>query len=130
VSEGPPTLSDPPEPPTTAVPPEPPRTGWLDRALSWSGANTTRGIAVALLAPIAGLPIALSCLAVPVVGQWLCIAFAGAPGLTQLVWIVPLDRWAAHRGRSEFRKGLWIGASVVFLINSTCWGLVTNWGRK
>jgi len=82
---------------------------------------TGRGIVVALLAPIAGFVVAASCLIIPVVGQWLCIAFAGAPGLAQLVWIVPLDRWAARRGRSHLRKGLWIGASVVFLLNGSCW---------
>ena len=81
-------------------------------------------MAFALLAAIAGVVAALSCLVVPVVGQLVCIAFGGFPGLAQLVWIVPLDRWAARRGRSRLRSGLWIGASVVFLLNSACWGLV------
>jgi hypothetical protein len=114
VSEGPPAATDP-----LGTPP----TGPLDRV---AGDSTGRGIAFALLAAIAGMVVAASCLVVPVVGQWLCIAFGGAPGLAQLAWIVPLDRWASRRGRSRLRKGLWIGASVVFLLNSACWGLVTT----
>jgi len=113
-------------PPTTIGPPEPPPTRWFDRVAASLGDSAGRGIAFALLATIAGFVVALSCLIVPVVGQWLCIAFGGAPGLAQLVWIVPLDRWAARRDRSQLRKGLWIGASVVFLLNSACWGLVTT----
>jgi len=117
VSEGPPPATDP-----QGSPPA----GRLDRVAAPLGDSTGRGIAFALLAPIGGLVVALSCLVVPVVGQWLCIAFGGGPGLAQLAWIVPLDRWAARRGRSRLRKGLWIGASVVFLLNSACWGLVST----
>ena len=94
---------------------------WLDRLLADS---TGRGIAIALLAPIVGFAVAASCLVVPAVGQLLCIVFGGAPGLSQLAWIVPLDRWADRHGRSRLRKGLWIGASVVFLLNASCWGYV------
>ena len=84
--------------------------------------STGHGIAIALLAAFVGLVVALSCLFIPVVGQWLCVVFAGAPGLAQLLWIVPLDRWAQRHGYSRLRKGLWTGASVVFLLNSACWG--------
>ena len=127
MSEGPPPTVHPAEPPAdpALLPPIPrgPR-AWLDALLSDS---TGRGIAIALLAPIAGFGVAASCLFVPVVGQWLCIVFALAPGLGQLAWIVPLDRWADRRGRFRLRKGLWIGASVVFLLNGACWGVVTSW---
>ena len=123
MSEGP--------PPPTVLPGEPhvdpdplppiPR-GNATRIEAFLADSTGRGIAIALLAPIAGFGVAASCLVVPVVGQWLCIVFGGVPGLGQLAWIVPLDRWAARRGRSRLRKGLWIGASIVFLLNGSCWG--------
>jgi hypothetical protein len=60
----------------------------------------------------------------PVVGQLLCMTFGMATGLAQLAWIIPLDRWTKRRGRLALRKGLWIGAAVVFLINGSCWGAV------
>jgi len=113
-------------PPTSTEPRESPRTGRFEWVAGLLGDSTGRGILFALLAPIAGFIVALSCLVVPVVGQVVCIIFAGGPGLAQLAWIVPLDRWAAHRGRPRLRKGLWIGASVVFLLNATCWGLASR----
>ena len=96
---------------------------WLDQLLLDS---TTRGIVAALLLPLAGAGLGLSCLVLPAVGAVLCYVFLGGAGLAQLLWIVPLDRWAARRGRSRLRRGLWIGASVVFLLNGTCWGVIAG----
>ena len=102
-----------PPPPPTATP------GWLARLLP---DEVPRGIAFALVAPVLAFGVGLSCFFIPVVGQILCIAFGLAPGLTQLLHLVPLDRWAVGQGRTRLRKGLWIGAAVVFLLNSACWG--------
>ena len=126
MSEGPTTPAVEPGPPTGPASPPPAPRGrlvWLDALLSDS---TVRGIVVALLMSIAGLGIGLSCLTLQEVGAMLCYVFMGGAGLVQLLWIVPLDRWAAHRGRSRLRKGLWIGASVVFLLNGTCWGVIAG----
>ena len=120
-------MSEGPAPPTVhdrgtpgghaSPPPDPP--AWLDAVLLDS---TVRGIVIALLAPFVGFGVAASCLIVPVVGQVLCMVFGLAPGLAQLAWIIPLDRWADRHGRFELKKGLRIGASVVFLLNGSCWG--------
>ena len=42
-------------------------------------------------------------------------------GVTQLLYILPLTGWFKKQGESEFVKGMWIGAGIVFLLNSTCW---------
>lgn len=125
MSEGPPPPAASPTPPLDPIPPSA-RAGLLDRLAALLGDSTGRGIIFALLAPIAGAAVAATCLILPGVGQLLCIAFGGFPGLAQLVWIVPLDRWASGSHRSRLRKGLWIGASVVFLLNSACWTMVTT----
>ena len=123
MSEGPPTPTgyEPATPVGPAAPPpepwDPP--AWLDKLLLDS---TPRGIVFAMLAPIAGFGVAATCLFVPIVGQVLCMVFGLAAGLAQLAWIIPLDRWTKRRGRLALRKGLWIGAAVVFLINGSCWG--------
>jgi hypothetical protein len=47
-------------------------------------------------------------------------------GLVQAAWIVPL--WLSFRRRreTETAKGVLIMASVVFLLNAGCWGLVAS----
>ena len=111
-----------PAPPSGLPSPEPsPAALLLDRLL---GRTTGRAIAFALLAPIAAFVVGLSCFFLPVVGQILCIAFGLGPGLTQLLYLVPIDRYAARHGLAATRRGLWIGASVIFLLNSGCWGVM------
>jgi len=44
-----------------------------------------------------------------------------SPGITQLIYVVPLHKWYRNKGRPEVAKGLLIGASLVFLLNATCW---------
>jgi hypothetical protein len=45
-------------------------------------------------------------------------------GVVQAAWIVPL--WIHYRRarETETAKGLLIAASIVFLLNAGCWGLV------
>jgi hypothetical protein len=43
-------------------------------------------------------------------------------GAVQAVWIVPLWRSYRHSRETETAKGLLIGASIVFLLNASCWG--------
>jgi hypothetical protein len=47
-----------------------------------------------------------------------------ACGLTQLIWLVPL--WIVYRRKreTESAKGVVVAASITFLLNSACWGLL------
>jgi hypothetical protein len=48
-------------------------------------------------------------------------------GLAQLLWIIPLYLRHRKRGTSETAKGLIVAASITFLLNAACWGLlITN----
>jgi hypothetical protein len=49
-------------------------------------------------------------------------------GLTQLVYMIPAVLFSRHRGESETAKGLIIGASITFLLNAACSGLLF-WNR-
>ncbi|GIP38531.1 hypothetical protein J31TS4_18110 [Paenibacillus sp. J31TS4] len=46
-------------------------------------------------------------------------------GLVQLLYIIPLCiyYWNRHRGAAQ---GLIIGASLIFLLNSLCWGILAQ----
>ena len=111
-------------PPAESPPGPPPPEPWKARLDQLLGRTTGRAIVFALLAPIAALVVGLSCFFSPVVGSILCIAFGLGPGLMQLFYIIPLDRYAARRGLADTRRGLWIGAAVIFLLNSGCWGVM------
>lgn len=52
----------------------------------------------------------------------LLIGWGGA-GLVQLVYVVPLYLRLREKGRTETAKGLVIAASLIILINASCWGL-------
>ena len=45
-------------------------------------------------------------------------------GLVQWLYIVPLSRYLKTAGYSRNSKGLLIGASVITLLNASCWGAV------
>jgi hypothetical protein len=48
-------------------------------------------------------------------------------GVVQAAWIVPIWRYYRNMGETETVKGLLIAASVVFLLNASCWGTVAGW---
>lgn len=45
-------------------------------------------------------------------------------GLTQLVYIIPAILFTRRRSETETAKGLIVGASITFLLNATCNGLL------
>ena len=45
-------------------------------------------------------------------------------GLSQLLYIVPAIIYFKRKGRPGVVKGLMIGASVTFLLNASCFGLM------
>lgn len=45
-------------------------------------------------------------------------------GLSQLVYMIPVILIARHKGETETAKGLIIGASITFLLNAACNGLL------
>ncbi len=45
-------------------------------------------------------------------------------GVSQLIYMIPAIVIAASKGHSHLVKGLAIGASIVFLLNAACTGLV------
>jgi len=53
------------------------------------------------------------------------IAFFGI-GLAQLFYVVPLLLWARARGERATMKGIWIAASVTFLLNAACFGVLLS----
>ena len=60
---------------------------------------------------------------------WLAqIFYAGAfgIGLTQLLYIVPLYIHYRKKEQKNTAKGLVIAASIIALLNVTCWGIVSN----
>lgn len=58
-------------------------------------------------------------------GEALFIAMLGI-GLTQLLYVVPLYFHFRKTGQQNTAKGLVIGASIVALLNATCWGLFST----
>jgi hypothetical protein len=67
-----------------------------------------------------------------ILGGMLAASLAGAVGfvvllgigVVQAAWIIPLWRHFRGRGESETAKGVLIMASIVFLLNAGCWGIV------
>ena len=60
---------------------------------------------------------------------WLAQIFfsgAGGIGLTQLIYIIPLYLRYQKKGQKNTAKGLVIIASIIALLNATCWGLLAN----
>jgi hypothetical protein len=47
-------------------------------------------------------------------------------GITQLVYVIPALVILHRRGQPKAVKGLIIGATITFLLNAACWGLL--WG--
>jgi len=45
-------------------------------------------------------------------------------GVFQLIYIIPLILFLRKRDRQDFAKGIAIGASIAFLLNATCFGLL------
>ncbi|MDP2314216.1 MAG: hypothetical protein Q8P41_15035 [Pseudomonadota bacterium] len=56
--------------------------------------------------------------------EWLTLVFLAAPGLTQLLGVVPLAIWQWSTGRKRTVWGLLIAAGIVLLLNSACWGML------
>jgi hypothetical protein len=49
-----------------------------------------------------------------------------AIGLIQAAWIVPMVLSFRKSGKSETAKGILIAATITFLLNAGCWGLVAT----
>ena len=49
---------------------------------------------------------------------------AGAIGLLQLAYVIPIWRLLRQRGKIMTARGLVIAASITALLNATCWGSV------
>ena len=47
-------------------------------------------------------------------------------GIVQAAWVVPVWRYYRAMGETETVKGLWITASIIFLLNASCWGVVAS----
>jgi len=43
------------------------------------------------------------------------------PGLTQLIYVIPLVFWLKKREKWGLMKGIIIGAVITALLNGTCW---------
>lgn len=56
--------------------------------------------------------------------------FLAVPGLTQLLYALPLIWWARRTSQHNLLRGLVIGAALIFLLNATCLGLVTSGFRN
>jgi hypothetical protein len=50
-------------------------------------------------------------------GHWVFFALTFAPGLLQLVYVIPLHRLAKHHGLHGFAPGLLVGATLVGAAN-------------
>ena len=55
---------------------------------------------------------------------WLMMLLVGIGGISiiQLAYIIPMVAYLHKRGMAAVAKGLVIGASITFLLNSSCWG--------
>jgi hypothetical protein len=51
-------------------------------------------------------------------------------GLVQLLWIVPMVLKYRKTGRTETAKGVIIAASIIFMLNAACWGLLATGGFR
>jgi hypothetical protein len=88
------------------------------------------GIALGFLANVGG------CIASALIGtvfmngaEPLSVAFFAIPfgiGLGQLLWIIPLYRSKRRTGATETAKGLIVAASITFLLNAACWGVLIS----
>ncbi len=85
------------------------------------GKDLGKGMLIGFLVPLA---IVVLFLAVPFVWMYDVAFLVFAIGLVQLVWVVPVALWAQFGDRPGLVKGLLIAASVVFLLNATCYGLI------
>ncbi len=45
-------------------------------------------------------------------------------GVLQMIYVIPLILVLRRKDRQDFAKGIAIGASIAFLLNATCFGLV------
>jgi hypothetical protein len=86
-----------------------------------STGSIARGLGIGALLTLGGA-LASLLLMVIVIGF---VLFFGI-GLAQLIWMIPAYRRYAKRGETETAKGLLIVAGLVFLLNATCWGVLTT----
>jgi hypothetical protein len=47
-------------------------------------------------------------------------------GIVQAAWVVPLWLYYRRAGEKETVKGILIAASVILLLNASCWGLLVT----
>lgn len=80
--------------------------------------STVGGIFLALGIPIFFLFTAV----IPVWGSVVVFSLMGI-GLVQLLYVIPLVRHYKRKGLTSTVQGIWIGAGIVFLLNSACLGM-------
>ena len=86
-----------------------------------SSGSIGRGLGIGALLTLGGVVASLPLMMI-VIGFviFFCI------GLGQLIWIIPAYRRYTRRGETETAKGILIIAGIVFLLNATCWGVLTT----
>lgn len=58
--------------------------------------------------------------------RWIVFA-AVFVGVTQLAWLAPLTVYYWRKKEKRTVQGIVAGAAVVFLLNSACWGIMTEY---
>jgi hypothetical protein len=98
---------------------EPPKNEYLVSESPDNG-SIGRGIGYTLLLHLFQLPMALV-FSVIMAGGFLTVFFIG---LSQLVYMIPFIIYFKKQGETKTSQGLIIGASITFLLNAACTGLV------
>ena len=89
-----------------------------------SGMEIAKGIASCFALNLLHLGIAWLLLRGPDPFLMYAVVLITAFGVFQLIYIIPLILFLRKRDRQDFAKGIAIGASIAFLLNATCFGLV------
>jgi len=98
-----------------------PRSASLGRSASRATVAWILGLVVAVVLGIATMALGVALWSYDqrrhIPGHFLYTALFAAPGLVQVLYVVPLCRAALRRGHRGFGWGLWVGASFVALAN-------------
>lgn len=91
-----------------------------------SGVEIAKGIASCLL--LNGLHLGIAWLLLRITDFFFIfsILLIAGFGVLQLIYVIPLMVVFRRKGRRDFAKGIIIGASLAFLLNATCFALVTT----
>ena len=83
-----------------------------------------RGVLLTLLLHLLQIPMALPWFLLPGSNQLMGFIIPSFIGVSQLVYMIPALILQQRKGRTEVVKGLLIGASITFLLNASCYGLM------